>query len=140
MTNRRDFIVGTGAVIALANLPARAAGDGDAAAEKLLAEIAEEMLVDYPESASSLGIDKDKRVALKSKRQDRSAAGQQKIAQRIAKRLERLKAIDTSRLSDAARVDVDVVRTAHEFAAQGFAFPYGDSSLLNTSWAYRNAP
>ena len=139
-TNRRDFIVGTGAAIALANLPARAAGDGDAAAEKLLAEIAEEIMVDYPETATSLGIDKDKRAGLKSKLQDRSAAGQKAIEQRIAKRLEKLKAIDTSKLSDSARIDVDVVRTAHEFAAQGFKFPYGDSALLNTSWAYRNAP
>ena len=139
-TSRRDFIVGTGAAIALTNLPAHAASDADGAAEKLLAEIAEEMLVDYPETASGLGIDKDKRVALKSKLSDRSAAGQKAIAQRVAKRLERLKAIDTSRLSDAARIDVDVVRTAHEFAAQGFAFPYGDSALLNTSYAYRNAP
>ena len=57
---------------------------------------------------------------------DRSAAGQQAIAQRVAKRLERLKAIDTARLGEAARIDVDVMRTAHEFAAEGFAFPYGD--------------
>jgi uncharacterized protein (DUF885 family) len=139
-TSRRDFIVGTGAAIALTNLPARAADNPDAAAEKLVAEFAEEMLVDYPETATGFGIDKDKRVGLKSKLQDRSAAGQQKIAQRVAKRLERLKDLDTSHLGDAARIDVDVVRTAHEFAAQGFAFPYGDSALLNSSWAYRNAP
>ncbi|HEY6126330.1 MAG TPA: DUF885 family protein, partial [Steroidobacteraceae bacterium] len=43
-------------------------------------------------------------------------------------------------LSEAARLDVDVARTAHEFAAEGFALPYGDSALLNSSWAYRNAP
>ena len=30
----------------------------------------------------------------------------------------------------AARIDVDVVRTAHEFALEGFAFPYGDVALL----------
>ena len=59
-TSRRDFIVGTGAAIALTNLPARAADNPDAAAEKLVAEFAEEMLVDYPETATSLGIDKDK--------------------------------------------------------------------------------
>jgi uncharacterized protein (DUF885 family) len=139
-TNRRDFIVGTGAALALANLPVRAAGDGDAAAEKLLAEFAEELLVDYPESASSLGIDKDKRYGLKSKLSDRSAAGQQAIAKRVEKRLQRLKVLDTSKLSEAARIDVDVARTAHEFAAEGFALPYGDSALLNSSWSYRNAP
>src|SRR4029450_4153214 len=95
-TNRRDFLVGTGVAIALANLPARAAGDGDAAAEKLLADIAEEIMVDYPETATSLGIDKDKRVALKSKLQDRSAAGQKTIEQRIAKRLEKVAAGHTA--------------------------------------------
>jgi uncharacterized protein (DUF885 family) len=139
-TNRRDFIVGTGAALALANLPVRAAGDADGAAEKLLAEFAEELLVDYPETASSLGIDKDKRYGLKSKLTDRSAAGQQAIAKRVEKRLQRLKALDVSQLSEAARIDVDVARTAHEFAAEGFALPYGDSALLNSSWAYRNAP
>jgi uncharacterized protein (DUF885 family) len=139
-TNRRDFIVGTGAAIALANLPARAAGDADAAAEKVVAEVAEELLADYPESATSLGIDNGKRAALKAKLCDRSANGQQAIAQRVEKRLQRLEAIDTARLSEAARIDVDVARTAHEFAAEGFKLPYGDSALLNSSWSYRNAP
>jgi uncharacterized protein (DUF885 family) len=139
-TSRREFIAGAGAAIALAHLPARAAEDADAAANRLIAEYAEELMVDYPESATSLGIDKDKRSALKSRLQDRSAAGQQAIAQRVAKRLDRLKTIDTARLGEAARIDVDVVRTAHEFAAQGFALPYGDSALLNSSWSYRNAP
>lgn len=139
-TSRRDFIVGTGAAIAIANLPARAAGNADGAAEKLVAEIAEELMIDYPESATSLGIDNGKRAALKSKLCDRSAAGQQAIAQRVTQRLQRVKAIDTSQLSEAARIDVDVMRTAHEFAAEGFAMPYGDSALLNSSWSYRNAP
>ncbi|HET9445822.1 MAG TPA: DUF885 family protein [Steroidobacteraceae bacterium] len=139
-TSRREFIAGAGAAIALANLPARSAADADAAAQKLIAEFAEEMMVDYPESATSLGIDKDKRSGLKSRLQDRSAAGQQAIAKRVAKRLERLQTINTANLGEAARIDVDVVRTAHEFAAQGFALPYGDSALLNSSWSYRNAP
>lgn len=139
-TNRRDFIVGTGAAIALVNLPVRAAGNADAAAEKLLSEFAEELLVDYPETASSLGIDKDKRYGLKSKLADRSATGQKAIAQRVTKRLQQLKGIDTAQLGEATRIDVDVARTAHEFAAEGFALPYGDSALLNSSWSYRNAP
>jgi uncharacterized protein (DUF885 family) len=139
-TSRRDFIVGTGAAIALAHLPARAASDADAAAEKFLAQIAEELLADYPETATSLGIDNGKRAGLKSKLSDRSAAGQESIAKRVKQRLERAKAIDTAHLSDAARIDMDVMRTAHQFASEGFAFPYGDSALLNSSWSYRNAP
>ncbi len=140
-TSRRDFIVGAGAAIAVANLPARAAGaDKDAAALKLLAEFAEELLVDYPESATGLGIDTGPRAALKARLSDRSAAGQEAIARRVAKRLERMKSIDSSGLGEAARIDVDVMRTAHEFAAEGFAFPYGDVALLNSSWSWRNAP
>lgn len=143
-TSRRDFIVGTGAAIAVANLPARAASSmavtGDAAAEKLLAEFAEELMVDYPESATGLGVDNGTRAALKSRLSDRSAAGQAAIAQRVAKRIERVKAIDTTRLGEATRIDVDVMRTADEFAAEGFGFPYGDTAILNTNWSWRNAP
>jgi uncharacterized protein (DUF885 family) len=139
-TSRRDFIVGTGAAIAVANLPVHAAGNDDAAVEKLLAEFTEELLVDYPESATGLGIDTGGRASLKAKLSDRSAAAQQAIARRVAKRLERMKSIDVSRLGDAARIDVDVMRTAHEYASEGFAFPYGDSAVLDTNWSYRNAP
>ena len=140
-TNRREFLVAAGATIAAAHLPVRAASnDADAAAEQLLAEFAEELLVDYPESATGLGIDTGARAALKSRLLDRSAAGQKHIAQRVAKRLQRLKTIDSSQLGDAARIDVDVMKTAHEFAAEGFGFPYGDSAVLNLNWSYRNAP
>jgi uncharacterized protein (DUF885 family) len=139
-TTRRDFIVGTGAALAVANLPVRADSAADSAAEKVLAEFAEEMMVDYPESATALGVDTGARAALKARLTDRSAAGQAAIAQRVAKRLQRAKAIDTSRLDQATRIDVDVMRTAHEFAMEGFAFPYGDTAILNSSWSWRNAP
>jgi len=143
---RRDFVIGTGAALAATHLPAMSAPvdikapTGDSAASKLVADITEELLVDYPESATQLGIDNGARVALKSKLGDRSAAGQKTIAQRVAQRLERLKAIDITKLGNAERIDVDVVRTVHEFAAEGFKFPYGDVALLNSSWSWRNAP
>ena len=138
---RRDFVIGSGAALAVSNLPAGSAiPSGDKAAETLLAAVTEELLVDYPESATQLGIDNGARAALKSKLGDRSAAGQKAIAKRVAQRIDRLKSIDTSRLGNAARIDVDVVRTAHEFALEGFAFPYGDVALLNSQWSWRNAP
>lgn len=141
MTTRRRFVVGAGATIVAAQLPLSAQGaTEDAAVEKLLAQIAEEMLVDYPETATSLGIDNGARAGLKSKLADRSAAGQKVIAQRVARRLEQMNAIDASKLSDALRVDLDVMRTAHEFAAEGFQFSYGDVALLNSNWSWRNAP
>ncbi len=140
-TSRRDFIASTGAAIAAINVPSIAAGaSNDADIEKLLAAFAEELLTDYPESATALGIDNGPRAALKAQLSDRSAAGQQHIARRVAARLQRLKAIDLSSLQPATQVDVDVMRTAHEFAAEGFAFAYGDTALLNLSWSWRNAP
>ena len=139
-TTRRDFMVGASAAIAAANLPACSGGTADVAAQKLLVELAEELMVDYPESATGLGIDQGPRAALKARLLDRSAAGQAVIAQRVGERLQRMKSIDTSALGEAARIDVDVMRTAHEFAAEGFAFPYGDTAVLNLSWSWRNAP
>ncbi|MEJ0085142.1 MAG: DUF885 family protein [Pseudomonadota bacterium] len=140
-TNRRDFVIGTGAALAATGLSSVAAAPAkDAAAEELLAAFTEELLVDYPESATMLGIDSGARAALKSKLSDRSAAGQESIARRVAARLERMKSIDDAALSPAVRIDVDVMRTAHEFALEGFAFPYGDVALLNSQWSWRNAP
>ncbi len=140
-STRRDFVIGTGVTLAATNLNAApGSATKDAAAQTLLAEITEELLVDYPESATMLGIDKGARVALKSKLADRSAAGQAAIAKRVAQRVEKLKSLDTATLGDAALLEVDVVRTAHEFAMEGFSFPYGDVALLNSQWSWRNAP
>ena len=140
-TSRREFIAGTGAALAaLSGLTACAKRDTAITAADPLAGIADEMLADYPENATGLGIDTGPRAALKARLTDRSADGQQAIAKRVAERLARLKSVDASRLEDAARVDLDVVRTAHETATEGFAFPYGDVALLNSNWSWRNAP
>ena len=140
-TSRRDFIAGTAAIVAsLSNIRARATGGSNSKVERLLAETAEELLADYPENATSLGIDTGQRAPLKARLTDRSASGQVAIARRIATRLERLRAIDADVLDEATRIDLDVVRTAHETAAEGFNFPYGDVALLNQSWSWRNAP
>jgi len=140
-TTRREFVINTSAALAVSQVGApTGAAEHDGATEQLLAEFAEELLIDYPESAALLGIDTDTRAALKSRLTDRSPAGQEAIAKRVARRIERLKAIHAATLDPATRVDLDVVRTAHEIALQGFAFPYGDVALLNSNWSWRNAP
>lgn len=140
-TNRREFIAATGALVAaLSNLAACAKRDGATDVQALLAEIAEDILTDYPENATTLGIDHGARAGLKARLTDRSAAGQAAIAKRVADRLARLRAIDASSLDEATRLDLDVVRTAHETADEGFRFPYGEVALLNQNWNWRNAP
>src|SRR3954464_11047869 len=99
-TTRRDFVIASTAALAATSM-SHAANNAqktpaDSAAEKLLDGIAEELMVDYPENATALGIDTGARAALKSRLTDRSAAGQKVIAKRVAQRLERLKGIDAA--------------------------------------------
>lgn len=135
---RRDLLGAASATAALVALPgwARADAPSDSAAEKLLSDIAEDLLTDFPEQATGLGIDKGERAALKSRLTDKSAAGMARIADHCRERIARIDALDQTGLGDAAKIDVDVVRTAHALALEGFAFPYGDVSL----GGYRNSP
>ncbi|MEC7931270.1 MAG: DUF885 family protein, partial [Pseudomonadota bacterium] len=136
--------------LALSALPARAlaatgtatgaATEADARAEALLAQMAEAMLADAPETASGLGIDTGARAPLKARLGDKSPAGQARIAAHVRDRLARLRAIRLDTLSPATRTDVEVVRTSHELAADGFAFPFGDMAMMNSNWSYRNSP
>ncbi len=118
-----------------ASTPAPAA-NAAADAAKLLDEIGENYLRFAPESATSLGIDTGARAGLRSQLADRSAEGQQKIADRVRQDLERATAFDVSGLDHATRTSVEVVRSAYQLAADGFALPYGDITV--GSW--RNTP
>lgn len=138
--NRRDILQGAGAAAMLQAAPgtALAASGADASAEGALAATAEQIMERYPEAAAGLGIDKDKRAALKAKLSDRSAAGQAKDATLARATLARLQAIDPARLAADTATSVDVVKTAHERAVEGHAFPYGDVAVLTSGW--RNSP
>ncbi|HEY5710616.1 MAG TPA: DUF885 family protein [Allosphingosinicella sp.] len=139
MIDRRELLLGASALAFTAALPARAfAAEGSL--EAVLGGIAEELLADYPENASALGLDNGARAALKSRLSDRSPAGQRAIATRVERRLGLLRAIDPAGLTPAQRIDLDVVRTSHETAREGFAFPFGEVAVLNQNWSYRNAP
>ncbi|KQN10150.1 twin-arginine translocation pathway signal [Sphingobium sp. Leaf26] len=140
LTTRRELLAAGASAAALSTIPARAAESPDAAAQALLADMAEAMLADAPESASGLGLDTGARLPLKSRLGNRTPAGQAQIAAHVKDRLARLRAIDLTPLSPATRIDVEVVRTAHETAADGFAFPFGDMAIMNSNWSYRNSP
>lgn len=139
--NRRDVLALGAATLALGGsgeaLAAAAPGD---AAEALLSRVAEDLMREYPENASALGLDKDKRAALKSSLTDRSLAGRGRLAAAARARVARMKAVDRKGLSPAVVLDLGVVQTAHELAVEGFDFPYGDAIGLSSQWSYRNAP
>ncbi|HEY0626327.1 MAG TPA: DUF885 domain-containing protein [Allosphingosinicella sp.] len=121
----------TAPVAALAAYPA---SEGEATA--LLESIAASLLRLSPETATSLGIDKDEHAALRSQLSDRSPGGQRRLADTIRADLARANAIDTSSLSHATRTSVEVVRSAYTTALEGFALPYGDVAV----GGWRNTP
>ncbi|HVM22276.1 MAG TPA: DUF885 domain-containing protein [Sphingomicrobium sp.] len=134
LLTRRQTLAGLAAGSALPFLSgpvfAQAADSAaEARANAILDSIAENLLRHYPESATSLGIDKGERAALRSQLSDRSGIGQQRLAQTIRADLARARAIDTAPLSHSTRTSVEVVRSAYSTSLEGFMLPYGDVSV-----------
>jgi uncharacterized protein (DUF885 family) len=136
--SRREALAGIGATTLLPLVPTRAfaAPASEAEASAFLDSVADRLLQFYPESASSLGVDTGPRAGLRSRLGDRSAAGQQQLAQSLADDLARAEAIDTSKLSFSTQTSVEVVKSAYRTALAGFALPYGDVSV----GGWRNTP
>lgn len=138
-TTRRQLLLGTAGTLAAATLsrPAQALFAGaDAGAEALLTRTAEAFLKLYPENATSLGIDKDKRAPLKHQLTDRSAAGQRRIVAHLRQTLTDLGKLDAAALSPIMRTNVEVVQASYGNGLEGFGFGYGDVAV--GSW--RNTP
>src|SRR5690349_6377456 len=142
--NRREVIaaLATSAAVPLAAACTRegsnpsSPGSAEADALKLLDEVGNNLLRLYPESATSLGIDTGARSAFRSQLSDRSAEGQQQIANQIRAHLQRVIAFNTSSLSHATRTSLEVIRSAYGKAIEGFALPYGDVPV----GGWRNTP
>jgi uncharacterized protein (DUF885 family) len=112
----------------------------DSRTHDLLARVAEELLEDYPENATGLGMDHGARSALRSRLSDRSIAGVQEVARRVSKRLAQLQSVDASTLGASARCDLAAMRMAHEYSARGWSFGYGDVALLDRGRSWRTSP
>ena len=141
--SRRQAIATLSAGVATVALPGCArtlAGPAPVASETgavaLLDSIAENLLVQYPETATTLGLDTGARAILRSRLTDRSAAGQARLAALLRTDLARANAVDTSGLSHPVRTSVEVVRSAYRTALDGFALPYGDVAV----GGWRNTP
>ncbi len=116
--------------------PAFAAPASEAQAKALLNSIGENLLRTQPGQATSLGIDTGARAAYRYRLEDRTAAGQVRIAATLKADLARAEALDTTALSFPTRTSVEVVKSAYRTALKGFALPYGDVAV----GGWRNAP
>ncbi len=136
--NRREIIGGAGALGLASGLPAPLAAQSgrDARANILLGELAEEHLRMFPETATTLGIDKRSRADLRARIGDKSRAGQQAELAWLQSAVRRLSALPASGLSPQTQSNVDTVRASYETGILGYAFPYGDVGV--SSW--RNGP
>lgn len=138
---RREFLAGAGAIsVALlsAKSASAASGSRDEAAAKLIGEISGELLAEYPDSATFLGLDKGARSGLAARLPDRSPRGDHARAASCARRLGRLKAFDRTDLSDDMLVNIDTVTYAHDLADAGYRqFPFGDNAILGI-WQVQN--
>ncbi|MDQ3145237.1 MAG: DUF885 domain-containing protein [Pseudomonadota bacterium] len=141
--SRRQALATLSAGVATAALPgcastlsaaARPATEPEAVA--LLESIAENLLAQSPESATTLGLDTGARAILRSRLSDRSAAGQARLAAVLRADLARASSIGTAALSHPTRTSVEVVKSAYRTALDGFALPYGDVAV----GGWRNAP
>src|SRR5947209_18672382 len=115
--DRRSFLA-TGATVALlplAEAPALAvvtskAGSGDARLNAAFDRIFQERVQNSPALASSLGLDKGPNAALKAKFDtDPAPVARTKNLQRNRRAITRLRAISPATLSDAAKLNREVV-------------------------------
>ena len=114
--DRRSFLAtgATAALLPLSEVPAFAAvvkpGNGDARLNTLFDEIFQERVRTAPEFASSLGLDKGPNAALKSKLDTRpTAAARKEDLARDRRSIARLNAIAATSLSDAAKLNREIV-------------------------------
>jgi uncharacterized protein (DUF885 family) len=120
----------------VATLPPPPAATSQAGAEALLSSIADNLLALSPEGATSLGIDTGARAAERGKLSDRSAAGQQAVANTLKADVARVRAFDKTGLDHKTRTSLAVVESAYGVALDGFALPYGDVAV----GGWRNTP
>jgi uncharacterized protein (DUF885 family) len=148
--HRRQFLTSASLAAATTALPAivhAAPGNRDADLRALLDRFFYARLDESPEQATSLGLDTGTRAALKSKLSDASRAGEMTEFARAKRELKALKAIPRNGLSDAGKLDYDVVQYSLDRVIDGERFAYGSSAgryapyvLSQLSGAYRDVP
>lgn len=149
MFDRRAFLATSAGAALMAATPALAqAGGEDAKLRAQLDAMFEALVDDSPRFATSLGLDKGKRAALKSQLDDNSAAAKARRLERSRGWLKDLKAVDRAKLSPSSKVDLDVVLYQQDNAVRnGDKYKFGDVGgnfspyvISQRGGAYANVP
>lgn len=147
--DRRGFLLTTAGAALLTAAPALAqAGAEDARLRAMLDRMFEDQVDESPRRATSLGLDKGKRAALKAQLDDNSLEARAQRLERIRGRAKELHAIDRAKLSAASKVDLDVVLYGQEQAVRnGDKWKFGDTGgnfrpyvLSQQSGSYQEIP
>ena len=147
--DRRSFLATTAGAALMTAAPALAqAGSEDARLRAKLDAMFETLVDDSPRFATSLGLDKGKRAALKSQLDDNSNAAKARRLERSRGWLRDLKTIDRTKLSASSRVDYDVVFYQQDGAVRaGDRWKFGDVGgnfrpyvISQQSGAYASVP
>ena len=147
--DRRSFLATSAGAALVAATPALAqAGGEDAKLRTKLDAMFETLVDDSPRFATSLGLDKGKRAALKSQLDDNSNAAKARRLERSRGWVADLKAIDRAKLSASSKVDLDVVLYQQENAVRnGDKYKFGDVGgnfspyvISQQRGAYANVP
>ncbi|HVI34013.1 DUF885 domain-containing protein [Phenylobacterium sp.] len=135
--DRRDLLLSAGAAGLLAAAPGAlaqtpAAPDtADQALGRHLDDLAERLLIKTPETATSLGLDKDARAGLKGQLSDAAWANVLDDRGFCRDGLRALEAFPDSALSPQARIHKGVVAYALKLGADAAPFDYGDNTLAS---------
>lgn len=129
--SRRELLLAALSATAVGTVPSlawAAASSADAGFSKLLDDIADEVLRLSPTGATSLGLDKGARAALKSQLEDISPAGDAAWAGEVKSIQARLRGVNRAGLSADAQTRYDTIAYAAESAVLGLRFPFGGAA------------
>ena len=130
--NRRMLLQSVSATTVLSATPVLAKAGRKAAPlspfRKLLDSFAEEIMRLSPTQATSLGLDKGVRAALKSQLGDGSPAGDAKWAAQVGSMLTQLGKVNRAALSPADQIRYDTVKHAATMGEAGTKFSFGGAS------------
>ncbi|MCI3132092.1 DUF885 domain-containing protein [Phenylobacterium aquaticum] len=126
--DRRSFLATSAGAALLTAAPAFAQTGEDARLKAMLDQMFEAQVDESPQRATSLGLDKGARAALKGQLDDNSAAGRARRLEAVRGRVAALKTIKREALSDAAKVDLDVVLYQNQTALNaGDKYKFGSA-------------